>query len=52
MRGLACAGNILDFGIFADLDLSFAMKTVKTAFTKPIATDAVQILQKKMDSII
>jgi uncharacterized protein with ATP-grasp and redox domains len=47
---LACAGNILDFGIFADLDLSFAMKTIKTAFTKPVAVDAVKILQKKMDS--
>ena len=47
---LACAGNILDFGIFADLDLSFAMKTVKTAFTKPIDIEAVRILQKKMDS--
>lgn len=47
---LACAGNILDFGIFADLDLSFAMEKVKTAFTKPIAEDAVQILKEKMDS--
>ena len=47
---LACAGNILDFGIFADLDLSLAMETVKTAFTKPLDTKAVQILQQKMDS--
>lgn len=47
---LACAGNILDFGIFADLDLSLAMETVKTAFTKPIAEGAVQILKEKMDS--
>ena len=33
---LALAGNILDFSIYADLDIAAAMETMKEAFTKPI----------------
>ena len=33
---LAVAGNILDFSIYADLDIAAAMETMKEAFTKPI----------------
>ena len=33
---LAVAGNILDFCIYADLDIGNAMETMATAFTKPI----------------
>lgn len=47
---LAIAGNILDFGIFAELDIASALQTVKTAFTKPLDSEAVKRLRKKMDS--
>ena len=33
---LSVAGNILDFSIYADLDIAAAMETVSAAFTKPI----------------
>ncbi len=33
---LAIAGNILDFSIYADLDITAAMETMKEAFKKPI----------------
>ena len=33
---LAIAGNILDFSIYADLDIAAAMETMTQAFTKPI----------------
>ena len=33
---LAVAGNILDFSIYADLDIVAAMEAMATAFTKPI----------------
>ena len=33
---LAIAGNILDFSIYADLDIAAAMETMTEAFTKPI----------------
>ena len=33
---LAIAGNILDFSIYADLDIAAAMETMAMAFTKPI----------------
>ena len=47
---LALAGNILDFGIFADLDIKYAMDAVKSAFSKPVSEDAVKLLQEKMES--
>ena len=33
---LSVAGNILDFSVYADLDIAAAMETMATAFTKPI----------------
>ena len=47
---LAIAGNILDFGIFADLDIALALQAVKSAFTKPLDRKAVERLREKMDS--
>ena len=47
---LAVAGNILDFGIFGDLDIAAAMNVVRSAFTRPLPLDAVQRLQEKMES--
>ena len=46
---LAIAGNILDFSIYADLDMAAAMETMATAFTKPIDTAAVAELKRRMD---
>ena len=46
---LAIAGNILDFSIYADLDIAAAMETMATAFTKPIDTAAVAELKRRMD---
>ncbi len=47
---LAIAGNILDFGIFADLDIEKALQVVKTAFTKPLDQTAAKRLEAKMSS--
>lgn len=47
---LAVAGNILDFSVYADLDIAAAMETVSTAFTKPIDTAAVAKLKATMDA--
>ena len=47
---LALAGNILDFGIYADLDIRLAMDAVKSAFTKKLDSEAVAALQNKMES--
>ena len=47
---LAVAGNILDFGIFADLDIARALEAVKSAFAKPLDREAVERLHEKMDS--
>ena len=46
---LAVAGNILDFSIYADLDIAAAMETMTTAFTKPVDTVAVAELKRRMD---
>ncbi|MBO4631589.1 MAG: DUF89 family protein [Lentisphaeria bacterium] len=46
---LAVAGNILDFGIFADLNLDEAMKTIRQVFTKPIDRSAVRKLQQRIE---
>ncbi len=46
---LAIAGNILDFSIYADLDIAAAMETMKEAFRKPIDTAAVAELKRRMD---
>ncbi len=47
---LAVAGNILDFGIFSDLDQESALQSVRQAFTKPLDREAVFRLQARMDS--
>lgn len=46
---LAIAGNILDFGVFADLDLQVALDVIKSVFTKPLLMDRVELLRRKMD---
>ena len=47
---LAAAGNILDFGIFPDLDVPLAMKAVKTALALPISEESAELLHRKMES--
>ena len=47
---LAIAGNILDFGIFSDLDLGEALQIIRKAFTAPIDRDAMLKLQKRIES--
>ena len=46
---LAIAGNILDFGIFADLDIRLAVQAVKSAFAKPLDRAAVNRLRAWME---
>jgi hypothetical protein len=46
---LSIAGNILDFSIYADLDIAAAMETMTTAFTKPVDVAAVAELKRRMD---
>lgn len=48
---LAIAGNILDFSIYADLDIAAAMETMATAFTKPVDSAAVAELERRMDAV-
>lgn len=47
---LAIAGNIIDFGIFTDLDLDEAIRSVRQAFTKPIDRTAAEKLHRRIDS--
>ncbi|MBP5641068.1 MAG: DUF89 family protein [Victivallales bacterium] len=47
---LAVAGNILDFGIYADLDIQSALQTVLQAFTKDIDLKAMRTLKERMES--
>lgn len=47
---LAVAGNILDFSIYADLDIAAAMETMATAFTKPVDAASIAALKTKMDA--
>ena len=47
---LAVAGNILDFSIYADLDIAAAMETMATAFTKPVDAAAIAALKARMDA--
>jgi len=47
---LAVAGNILDFGIYADLDMQLALNIVKNAFTKELDSTVIQRLHTRMDS--
>ena len=45
---LSVAGNILDFSVYADLDIAAAMETMATAFTKRVDTAAVAGLKRRM----
>ena len=47
---LAIAGNILDFSVYADLDIAAAMETMKEAFTKPVDAASVAELKRRMDA--
>ena len=47
---LSVAGNILDFSVYADLDIAAAMETMATAFTKRVDTAAVAGLKRRMDA--
>ncbi len=47
---LAIAGNILDFGIYCDLDIASALEVVKQAFAKPLDSAAVKRVKERMDS--
>ena len=47
---LAIAGNIIDFGVFGDLNIGEALRTVESAFTKNLDKTAVQTLKEKMDA--
>ena len=47
---LAVAGNILDFGIFADLDIAGALQAVRSAFTRPLDHEAAERLHARMES--
>ena len=46
---LSVAGNILDFSIYADLDIAAAMEQMSTAFTKPVDKAAGAELKRRMD---
>jgi len=46
---LAIAGNILDFGIFADLDIRLAVQEVKSALTKELDREAVVRVRERME---
>lgn len=47
---LAVAGNILDFSIYADLDIAAAMEQMSTAFTKSVDKAAIAELKRRMDA--
>ena len=47
---MAVAGNIIDFGIFSDLNIEQAIQAVRDSFRKPLPMDAVRLLKEKIDS--
>ena len=47
---LAVAGNIIDFGVFTNLDLTEAVKLIRDSFSIKIDTIAVERIKAKMDS--
>ena len=47
---LAVAGNILDFGIFSDLNVEAALGAVKSALVKPLDREAVERVRLRMES--
>lgn len=46
---LSVAGNVLDFCVYADLDIAAAMEQMSTAFTKSVDSAAVESLKRRMD---
>ena len=46
---LSVAGNILDFSIYADLDIAAAMAKMDEAFRMPVDMDAMAALERRMD---
>jgi len=47
---LAIAGNILDFGVYCDLDISQALESVKSAFSAPLDAGRIAALKSRMDN--
>ncbi len=47
---LAVAGNILDFGVFQDLDLSAAMEHIRKSFSLPLDMEAVARIEERIRS--
>ena len=47
---LAVAGNIIDFGIFTNLDLTEAVNLIRNSFTVNIDTQAVKKIEDKINS--
>jgi len=47
---LAVAGNILDFGIFSDLNVESALEAVKSALVKPLDREAVERVRLRMEN--
>lgn len=47
---LAIAGNILDFGVFTDLNIEQALKVVRKTLSVPLDPVSVQKLKEKMDA--
>ena len=47
---LAIAGNVLDFGIYSNLDMAQALDFIEKSFAKPIDMEAVAVLKERMDS--
>lgn len=47
---MAVAGNILDFGIYYDLNIEKALNMVRDSFQMPLDLDAVKRIQERMES--
>lgn len=47
---MAVAGNILDFGIYYDLDIEKGLDMVRKSFTLPLDLDAVKRIRDRMES--
>lgn len=47
---LAVSGNVLDFQVYADLNLEDALQVMEEAFVKPVDRMAVAELKRRMDA--
>ena len=47
---MAVAGNIIDFGIFSDLNIEQAVRLVRDSFTREIDLEAAKKIKARMDS--